>query len=251
MPETTPDGLATPDAGDDYALVPDLEAFAATVQQALIRRANSRSGPQSERLAATGLPDGTLWKDTTGERILWLRDNAQWVRIWPEPSRNVFRLGSYDEVLGTVFYNMRRLFQDGTTTAGSFELPSNPTAIGMTISNWLNGAMTNAMYFRRNGEIGVRSGSQTRTLPFASAGGKVFIDPPGPNQTTSVQVAFPGGYFTQAPVVQLTVESGYPEQIRLSTENISTGGFRLNLHRTTHLTAIVHWSATQYREGTF
>jgi len=251
MPETIPDGLATPDAGDDYALVQDLEAFAATVQQALIRRANTRMGTQSERLAATGLPDGTLWKDTTGERILWLRDNAQWVRIWPEPARNVFRIGSYDEVLGTVFYNMRRLYQDGTTTAASFELAGTPANIGMRLSNWLNGSISNYVDFRRNGEIGVHDGTNMRTLPFASAGGKVLIDPPGPNQTTSVQVAFPEGYFTQAPVVQLTPDSGYPEQIRLSTENINTSGFRLNMHRTTQLTAVVHWSATQYREGSF
>lgn len=251
MPETIPDGLATPNAGDDYALVQDLEAFAATVQQALIRRANSRTGTQSQRLATTGLPDGTFWKDTNGERVLWLRDNAQWVRIWPEPDRNVFRIGSYDEVLGTVFYNMRRLYQDGTTTAASFELTGTPGITGMRISNWLNGSVSNYVDIRRNGEIGVYDGSQTRTLPFSSAGGKVFIDPLGPNQTTSVQVAFPEGYFTQNPVVQLSVESGFPEQISLSTENISTGGFRLNMHRTTHLTAIVHWSATQYREGSF
>lgn len=251
MPETIPDGLATPNAGDDYALVQDLEAFAATVQQALIRRANSRTGTQSQRLAATGLPDGTFWKDTNGERVLWLRDNSQWVRIWPDPDRNVFRIGSYDEVLGTVFYNMRRLYQDGTTTAASFELTGTPTITGMRISNWLNGSVSNYIDMRRNGEVGVYDGSNIRTLPFASAGGKVLLDPAGPGQTTNVQVSFPEGYFTQSPVVQLSVESGFPEQISLSTENINTGGFRLNMHRTTSLTAIVHWSATQYREGSF
>ena len=251
MAETIPDGLATPDAGDDYALVQDLGAFAATVHQALIRRANTRSGTQSQRLASTGLPDGTFWKDTTGERILWLRDNAQWVRIWPEPDRNVFRIGSYDTVLGSVFYNMRRLYQDGTTAAGSIELPGNIEDVGMVISNWLDGSLTNAIYMRRNGELGVRSGSQTRTIPFASAGGRVTMESPGPGQTISRQVSFPSGYFTQAPVVQVSHETDYPERVSTSIMNITTSGFTLKMHRTDANISVCHWSATQYREGTF
>lgn len=248
MAETTPDGLATPDVGDDYALVQDLEAFAATVQAALIRRANTRTGTQSQRLAATGLPDGTLWKDTTGERVLWLRDNAQWVRIWPEPTRNVLRIGSYDELLGTIFYNMRRLGQNGDNYASSWELPASDV-IAATFSGWLNGAMTNAMYLRRNGEIGVYDGTQTRSLPFSSAGGRIALESPGPGQTVSRQVAFPSGYFTQAPVVQVTHETDYPERVSTSIMNVTTTGFTLKMNRTDSSISVCHWSATQYRAG--
>lgn len=248
---TTSRGLVTPDAGDDYALLQDLNTLAGTINTALEKGANLFHGTQTQRLNTTGLPDGTLWKDSTGERILWLRDNAQWVRIWPEPARNVFRVGSYDEVLGTVFYNMRRLYQDGTTTAASFELIGTPELTGMRISNWLNGSVSNYIDMRRNGEVGVYDGSNMRTLPFASAGGKVSIAPTGPNQITTAQISFPTGYFTQAPNVQLTAESAYPERVSLSLENVSTSGATIRMHRTDALSAVVHWSATQHREGSF
>lgn len=63
---TTPDGIATPASGQNYALVTDLAATAGTVQTALTQKANYGVGTTAERTAALGkFPNGAKWYDTT------------------------------------------------------------------------------------------------------------------------------------------------------------------------------------------
>lgn len=84
MATTTPDNIWTPDSQDDYALTADLAATAVSVQNALTRRANSYTGTTAQRTAFTAAaPEGALWSDTNGEKILWIKQGASWQRVWP------------------------------------------------------------------------------------------------------------------------------------------------------------------------
>ena len=83
MATTSPDNIWTPDSGDNYDYVIDSAATAASIQTALTRRANSYMGTTTERTAfTTAAPEGTLWSDTNGEKILWIKQGASWVAVW-------------------------------------------------------------------------------------------------------------------------------------------------------------------------
>lgn len=85
MATTSPDNLRTPDPGDPYNLVPDLATLAGDVQSALLLRDNiTGSGTASQRTAFTSsAPDGFLWQDTDGIKMIWRKDGAVWVpAVW-------------------------------------------------------------------------------------------------------------------------------------------------------------------------
>lgn len=83
MATTTPDNLRTPDPGDPYNLVPDLQTLANDVQTALLKRPLS-SGTSTERTAFTSTATaGWLWQDTDGAKLLWRKDGASWTpAVW-------------------------------------------------------------------------------------------------------------------------------------------------------------------------
>lgn len=82
MATTSPDNIRTPDLGDPYNLVPDLQTLANDVQDALIERANSYTGTESQRNAFTSqAPDGALWIDTDGDKQMWRKDGNSWVAV--------------------------------------------------------------------------------------------------------------------------------------------------------------------------
>lgn len=83
MATTSPDNIWTPDSGDNYDYVIDSAATAASIQTALTRRANSYIGTTTQRTAFTSsAPEGTLWSDTDGEKILWIKQGASWIPVW-------------------------------------------------------------------------------------------------------------------------------------------------------------------------
>lgn len=84
MAITSPDNIRTPDPGDPYNLVPDLQTLAQDVQDALIARGNVFRGTAAQRVAflSTASP-GMLWQDTDGIGMLWKRGASQWVpAVW-------------------------------------------------------------------------------------------------------------------------------------------------------------------------
>ena len=89
MATTSPDNIWTPDSSEDYDYVIDAGATATSVQNALTRRANSYTGTTTERTAFTAAaPEGSLWSDTNGDKILWIKQGSSWSRIHP-PVPNV------------------------------------------------------------------------------------------------------------------------------------------------------------------
>lgn len=84
MATTSPDNLRTPDPGDPYNLVPDLQTLAQDVQDALTRRANVFNGTSSQRTAFTSTAtNGMLWQDTNGIKMIWRKDGSAWVpAVW-------------------------------------------------------------------------------------------------------------------------------------------------------------------------
>lgn len=83
MATTSPDGLRTPDPGDPYNLVPDLQTLANDTQDALILRANAYPGSVSDRTSFTPPQDGILWQDTDGIGMIWKSVSGAWVpALW-------------------------------------------------------------------------------------------------------------------------------------------------------------------------
>ncbi len=87
MATTSPDNIWTQDSADNYDLVVDAAATATSIQTALVARANSYKGTTAQRTAFTATaPEGTTWADTNGDKILWIKQGAVWVRVWPAPA---------------------------------------------------------------------------------------------------------------------------------------------------------------------
>ena len=83
MATTSPDNIWTQDSADNYDLVVDAAATAASIQTALVARANSYKGTTAQLTAFTATaPEGTLWSDTNGEKVLWIKQGVSWVAVW-------------------------------------------------------------------------------------------------------------------------------------------------------------------------
>ena len=83
MATTSPDNIWTQDSADNYDLVIDAAATAASVQAALTARANSYKGTTAQRTAFTATaPEGTTWADTNGDKTLWIKQGASWQGVW-------------------------------------------------------------------------------------------------------------------------------------------------------------------------
>lgn len=82
MGTTSPDNIRFPDGLFPVNISADLENLAEDVQNALIKGA--RSGTSSERTTMTSIvPDGSLWQDTNGIRMLWRKQGSTWVpAVW-------------------------------------------------------------------------------------------------------------------------------------------------------------------------
>lgn len=81
MATTSPDNLRTPNPGDPYNLVPDLQTLANDVQAALTSRDGGAVGRGTAAQRATALAGslpGRLWQDTDGIRMLWKRGTSAW-----------------------------------------------------------------------------------------------------------------------------------------------------------------------------
>ena len=84
MAITSPDNIWTQDSADNYDLVIDAAATAASVQAALVTRANSYTGTTAQRTDFTSsAPEGATWADTNGEKIYWIKQGSGWSRMWP------------------------------------------------------------------------------------------------------------------------------------------------------------------------
>lgn len=81
MATTSPDGLISPDASDPYDLTSDMAAMQASTQAALVNRA-SKSGSNSQMLNASGVQTGTLWYNTSEDR-LYRYNGTGWDAVAP------------------------------------------------------------------------------------------------------------------------------------------------------------------------
>lgn len=251
MAETL-DGIVTPDGDDNYALIQDLAAMAETIQQVINQRANARSGTQLERQEfSADAPEGTLWKDTNGERILWIKHGSSWERLWPEPVRRLLRIGSYEERARFPYINMRWLHQNGDTNAVTLQQRSgNHREMGAQLSNFMNGSLQSSITLRHDGGIFVTSGGTDRRIPYAYRSGRAAPSRGGTGRVMKASVSFPSGWFTEAPNMQLTVETSSPDiQYHATVSNVSRSGATIQVvpkDGTTIESVRVHWQATQH-----
>lgn len=86
MATTSPDNLFSPDASSAYNLTTDLAASMTSVQAALNLRANSYVGTSAQRIAFTSAAEGVQWRDTDGDKKLYVRQGGLWVDAFPEPA---------------------------------------------------------------------------------------------------------------------------------------------------------------------
>ena len=103
MATTSPDNIWTQDSTDNYDLVVDAAATAASIQAALVARANSYTGTTAQRTAFTSsAPEGTTWADTNGEKIYWIKQGSGWSRMW-SAGDNVVVIGGVSYQAAGVF----------------------------------------------------------------------------------------------------------------------------------------------------
>lgn len=77
-------GIVTPNQTDEYNLVTDLNTMATSIDEALQDAANTYRGTSTQRTQFTSqAPEGTIWVDTNGEKIVWVKQGVSWRRIWP------------------------------------------------------------------------------------------------------------------------------------------------------------------------
>lgn len=85
MAYVTSDGIASPDYNSPGDIVPGLATMADSIQSALEKRGNSYRGTIAQREAfRVEAPEGSLWADTNGPKVLWQKRGSNWVRIHPE-----------------------------------------------------------------------------------------------------------------------------------------------------------------------
>lgn len=120
MATTSPDGLISPEASDPYDLVSDMAAMQASTQAALANR-SSKSGTESQMLNASNVRTGTLWFNTSDQR-LYRYDGAGWVAVsQPPPVDESFTYeGSFSNLSNLTF--VIRRFGGYGEVAGSFRL---------------------------------------------------------------------------------------------------------------------------------
>lgn len=83
MAYTSPDAIFSPGGGQQWNLIPDWSQTTESIQDALIRRANTYVGTSSQRGLLNDAPSGVLWQDTDGGKVLWRREGINWVpTVW-------------------------------------------------------------------------------------------------------------------------------------------------------------------------
>ena len=84
-------------------------------------------------------------------------------------------------------------------------------------------------------------------LPYRVLTGMVSIVPSAANTPTYVDVTFPAGRFSAAPVVQVTPSTGAPGTLvtGVGVVNVTTTGCRIYLTRTNTGSTGVYWTAIQ------
>lgn len=102
MATTSPDNLWTPDSGDGYALTQDLAAFADTIQDALVVRANYYTGDNSQMAnQASKATEGAMFFNTDDDKEYRLVSGA-WVEAmaggvvyfrWPTSTERTAQTG--------------------------------------------------------------------------------------------------------------------------------------------------------------
>lgn len=248
----THDGIVSPDLDQDYELVQDLAALAESVQQVIDKRANARRGTQAQRQEFTAdAPEGTLWKDTNGERILWVKHGSNWSRVWPPALPEHLRLGSYNEMLPQPFLNMRHLKQDGSRQ-GVVLRPSGIEGVGWRLINLVDLQVTSELRMRHDGLLFTLVDGVARTLPFAYQSGSFTVpsDRDG-NGNIRQRVDFVSGRFTQPPNIQLTVWGTRPDLVNsISFGGLTKNSFTVYADISGSYRPSIHWQATQLHPDT-
>lgn len=134
MATTSPDGLISPEASDPYDLVSDMAAMQASTQAALANR-SSKSGTDSQMLNASNVRTGTLWYNTTEQR-LYRYDGTSWDAVSDlTTTTDVSTVGSPSSGVtagvqrATIRGGWCFLVLDLSATSGGFGAPTSVTGV--------------------------------------------------------------------------------------------------------------------------
>lgn len=123
-------GIVTPNQTDRYKLVTDLNTMATSIDEALKDAANTYRGTSTQRTQFTSqAPEGTIWVDTNGEKIVWVKQGASWRRIWPVRQGDIPGM-PYAMAAGRVtisFSNSSGASVAASFPSGRFSVPPNVT----------------------------------------------------------------------------------------------------------------------------
>lgn len=134
MATTSPDNLRSPNPTDPYNLVSDWALSMSDVQAALDRRANSYKGTSAQRVAFTSAPEGTLWKDTDGSKILYVRQDSSWIPVAPSVGVTTVKTGRISASATTTTFTFSTPFPTGTTPTITTQVVSGSgSAVGVVV----------------------------------------------------------------------------------------------------------------------
>lgn len=252
MASETEDGIVYPSSNDEYALISDLGAMAASIQEALETRANTRIGTQSERVFYTSeMPEGTLWWDTTGSGGLYVRRGTGWTLIFPEPENRRVLAGSLVREIGQPFLVLGQVLQ-GITYASTLIQTIYEDKPNFQMRHIVNNDMVARWVFNHDGLLtysDLDADAPLRIHPFAVRTGRLLVDGYTADEKFQREVVFPDGYFTEAPVVTCTPQTGSPENTYVSIGNPITADkviFEMYREGISNAPFYIHWTATQW-----
>lgn len=141
MATTSPDGIVSPNSDDPVSFVSDWAATASSVQTALSNR-SAKSGTSSQRNAATGVQEGTLWYDTTNG-IVYRYSSGTWSAITESNIRETINGSSWistgftGTISGSKVGRVVTLYFDITASSGSLGPTTSTTNLAsITSSAW-------------------------------------------------------------------------------------------------------------------
>lgn len=210
-------GIKAPDLPDPFNPVGDMNTLASTADTA-IRQAASR-GTAAQRAAFTAAaPNGTLWQDTDGVKMIWRKDGASWVPAVWRWSGTTAQMNAFTQApTGFKWFNSSES-REYVRLAGAWSFDSGPSGTvtfnsgaGSQISGSVfYGAATNVLI-----PVVAGPGETIRVVDVARAATWGFLSQIGPGTVS--------GGVTSVPVRSIIIGSAASISLTVAWDLVKTG----------------------------
>lgn len=152
-------------------------------------------------------------------------------------------VGDLNDVVETGFYSPNNSANSplGSNVRGYLTVIAFSSTYIFQRIETVSGAANPLTWTRQRVAAGWTAWSRLHTPP---ATGTVMITPSSANANTSANVTFPAGRFASAPMVVVSVATGYPNVVFASASSVTSTGFTAYLNRPDTTATAVQWFAT-------